>query len=97
MCKKDLYIYVFSFNFTIFCTDFSTIVGNDINVKEDILESNVTISQSNINQVLKEHLHFPRIETPKVKESKIIQATIYALTSEQWKIEYLRKKRKKKS
>ena len=90
--EKFVYLYVFSLNFTIFCTDFSTIVSNDINVKKEILDSNVTISQSNINQVWNEHLHFSRIQTSKVKKSKIIQSPIYALTSEQWKIEYLRKK-----
>ena len=84
--ENFLYLYVLSFNFTIFCTDFSTIVSNDINVKREILDSNVTISQSHINQIWKEHLHFLRIETSKVKKRKIIQAPIYALTSEQWKI-----------
>ena len=51
--EKFVYLYVFSFNFTTFCADFLTIVGNNINLKKEMLDSNVTISQSNINQVWK--------------------------------------------
>ncbi|XP_014227669.1 uncharacterized protein LOC106652973 [Trichogramma pretiosum] len=66
--------------------DFSTIVNNDISVKKEILDKNY------VENVWKESLHFPRIETTKVKKLKVDHVPTYALTSEQWKMQFLMKK-----
>ncbi|KAL7306136.1 hypothetical protein TKK_0001582 [Trichogramma kaykai] len=66
--------------------DFSTIVNNDISVKKEILDKNY------VENVWKESLHFPHIETTKVKKLKVDHVPTYALTSKQWKMQFLMKK-----